>query len=83
MRVLSTLDVWDDKLVALGSEIITVRQRLAADLQQPVADAYEAIAGADHRPQLEWALSVGGGIPKREEDGASGAEESPASGKLR
>ncbi|MGH3692207.1 MAG: DNA replication/repair protein RecF [Microbacterium sp.] len=65
---LSTLDVWDDKLVSLGSEIITARQRLAADLQQPVADAYEAIAGADHRPQLEWALSVGGGDPEEGED---------------
>ncbi|KJQ52564.1 DNA replication/repair protein RecF [Microbacterium sp. SA39] len=64
---LSTLDVWDDKLVSLGSEIITARQRLAADLQQPVADAYAAIAGEDHRPQLEWALSVGGADP--EEDG--------------
>lgn len=65
---LSTLDVWDDKLVSLGSEIITARQRLAADLQRPVADAYEAIAGADHRPQLEWALSVGGGDPEEGED---------------
>ncbi|MFS0894750.1 DNA replication/repair protein RecF [Microbacterium sp. 179-I 3D3 NHS] len=65
---LSTLDVWDDKLVSLGSEIITARQRLAADLQQPVADAYAAIAGADHRPQLEWALSVSGADP--EDDGA-------------
>ncbi|WP_337000842.1 MULTISPECIES: DNA replication/repair protein RecF [unclassified Microbacterium] len=71
-EALSTLDVWDDKLVALGSEIITTRQRLAADLQQPVADAYEAIAGEDHRPQLEWALSVGGGDP--EEDGLDGAD---------
>lgn len=65
---LSTLEVWDDKLVALGSEIITARQRLAADLQQPVADAYEAIAGEDHRPQLDWALSVRGADP--EDDGA-------------
>lgn len=65
---LSTLEVWDDKLVALGSEIITARQRLAADLQQPVADAYAAIAGEDHRPQLDWALSVRGADP--EDDGA-------------
>ena len=61
---LSTLDVWDDKLVALGSEIITARQRLAADLQQPVADAYAAIAGEDHRPELDWALSVSGADPE-------------------
>jgi DNA replication and repair protein RecF len=65
---LSTLDVWDDKLVSLGAEIISARQRLAADLQQPVADAYAAIAGEDHRPRLEWALSVRGADP---EDGES------------
>jgi DNA replication and repair protein RecF len=63
---LSTLDVWDDKLVALGSEIIVARQRLATDLRQPVADAYAAIAGADHRPELEWALSIRGGDPEDE-----------------
>ncbi|WP_309104768.1 DNA replication/repair protein RecF [Microbacterium sp.] len=74
---LATLDVWDDKLVALGSEIIAARQRLAADLQEPVAAAYAAIAGEDHRPQLEWALSVRGGDPEEGEDAAS-AEESSA-----
>jgi len=74
---LSTLDVWDDKLVALGSEIITARQRLAADLQQPVADAYEAIAGADHRPRLEWALSVRGSDPEEDEDGADAEDAAP------
>lgn len=67
-EALSTLDVWDDKLVSLGSETITARQRLAADLQQPVADAYAAIAGADHRPQLDWALSVAGGDPEDDDD---------------
>lgn len=65
-EALSTLDVWDDKLVSLGSEIIVARQRLAADLQKPVADAYAAIAGADHQPQLEWALSVRGADPEED-----------------
>lgn len=69
---LSTLDVWDDKLVSLGSEIISARQRLATDLQTPVADAYAAIAGEDHRPQLDWALSVRGADP---EDGVEAAAE--------
>lgn len=64
---LSTLDVWDDKLVSLGAEIIGARQRLAADLQQPVAEAYAAIAGEDHRPRLEWALSVRGADPEEGE----------------
>ncbi|MBN9176866.1 MAG: DNA replication/repair protein RecF [Microbacterium sp.] len=61
---LSTLDVWDDKLVALGTDIIRARLALAADLAGPVAAAYTAIAGEDHRPELEWALSIGGGDPE-------------------
>ncbi|WP_309065967.1 DNA replication/repair protein RecF [Microbacterium sp.] len=74
---LSTLDIWDDKLVALGSEIIHARLRLASDLQQPLTDAYSAIAGADHRPQLEWALSVRGGDPEEGE-----AESQDARGEI-
>jgi DNA replication and repair protein RecF len=66
---LSTLDVWDDKLVALGTELIEARLGLAADLSTPLTGAYAAIAGADHRPQLDWALSVRGGDP--EEDAAA------------
>ena len=64
---LTTLEVWDDKLVVLGSEIIGARQQLATDLQQPLASAYTAIAGEDHRPELEWALSVRGGDPEEGE----------------
>jgi DNA replication and repair protein RecF len=64
---LSTLDVWDDKLVALGTEVIDARLRLAADLADPLATAYSAIAGADHQPRVEWALSVSGGDPEEGE----------------
>ena len=72
---LNTLDVWNDKLVALGSEIIDARLRLATDLRTPLADAYSAIAGADHRPELEWALSVRGGDPEEgEAPAASGTK---------
>lgn len=67
-EALSTLDVWDDKLIALGSEIIHARTRLASDLQGPLTAAYTAIAGADHRPQLEWALSVRGADPEEEQE---------------
>lgn len=72
---LSTLDVWDDKLVALGSEIIHARVRLADDLQGPLSDAYTAIAGADHRPQLEWALSVRGGDPEEAQEPDANADQ--------
>ncbi|HCU77497.1 MAG TPA: DNA replication and repair protein RecF, partial [Microbacterium sp.] len=49
-EALPTLDVWDDKLVALGVEIIRAREALVRDLAGPIADAYASIAGADHAP---------------------------------
>ncbi|WP_413354717.1 DNA replication/repair protein RecF [Microbacterium sp. 1P06AB] len=75
---LTTLDVWDDKLVSLGTEIILARLRLAEDLAQPMRDAYEAIAGADHDPQLEWMLTVAGADP--EDDGAAVTQTGSAIG---
>lgn len=72
---LSTLDVWDDKLVALGTELIRARLGLAADLTAPLTAAYAAIAGADHQPRIEWALSVLGGDP--EEDSAVDGSDAP------
>ncbi|MFS0734409.1 DNA replication/repair protein RecF [Microbacterium sp. 1P10UB] len=75
---LSTLDVWDDKLVALGTEVIVARLRLAEDLAEPLSRAYTAIAGADHEPRIEWALSVGGGDPEEDEAGADAAASTPA-----
>ncbi|MFS0713404.1 DNA replication/repair protein RecF [Microbacterium sp. 2P01SA-2] len=67
---LATLEVWDDKLVTLGTDVIRARLRLAAELTGPVARAYAAIAGADHRPQLQWALSVGGADPEEDDSPA-------------
>ncbi|TDN91046.1 DNA replication and repair protein RecF [Microbacterium sp. BK668] len=64
---LSTLDVWDDKLVALGTQVIEARLALADELASPLAAAYAAIAGADHRPELRWALSVGGSDPEEDD----------------
>ncbi len=70
---LSTLDVWDEKLVTLGSQLIDARLATAADLAAPLAEAYTAIAGEEHRPGISWAHSVRGAQP---EDG----EDSPADG---
>lgn len=69
-EALSTLDVWDDKLVTLGTEIIRARIALAAELAVPVEAAYRSIAGADHRPELEWALSVASEVDPEEGEGA-------------
>jgi DNA replication and repair protein RecF len=65
--------VWDDKLVSLGTQLIAARLALATDLATPLAAAYTAIAGADHNPEIEWALSVAGADADEEEDGGSGA----------
>jgi DNA replication and repair protein RecF len=70
---LTTLDVWDDKLVSLGTEVIEARLALAADLAAPLAAAYSAIAGADHRPEAEWVLSVSGADPEEGTDAPQGA----------
>lgn len=55
---LSTLDVWDERLVAFGAEIISARSALVADLSPEVASAYERIVGADHGASLANSLSV-------------------------
>jgi len=74
---LSTLDVWDEKLVALGSELIRARLALAAALQGPLTAAYASIAGADHHPELEWLLSIRGGDPEEDADIASTSAPAP------
>ncbi|NLP84861.1 DNA replication/repair protein RecF [Microbacterium sp. CFH 90308] len=66
---LSTLDVWDDKLVTLGTQVIQARLALAADLAAPLAAAYTSIAGADHDPEIEWALSIRGNDPDSDDAG--------------
>lgn len=72
---LSTLAVWDDKLVTLGTELIHARLALADELAGPLATSYTAIAGDDHKPELGWALSVSGADPEDGEPGAAGQRE--------
>ncbi|MBK5237956.1 MAG: DNA replication/repair protein RecF [Actinomycetales bacterium] len=55
---LSTLDIWDDRLAALGAEIMVERQRLVNDLAAPVSEAYQSIAGSDHHPELLMRQSI-------------------------
>lgn len=59
---LSTLDIWDERLVTLGTEIILSRSQLIAELSGPVRAAYEAVAGADQRPALTPRLSIEGAV---------------------
>ena len=59
---LGTLDIWDERLIALGSEIMQSRLALVDELSGPVRGAYEAVAGADQRPVLRSRLSIEGAV---------------------
>ncbi|QEO14514.1 DNA replication/repair protein RecF [Agromyces intestinalis] len=72
---LPTLDIWDERLVELGSELIDRRVALIADLAEPLAVAYGAIVDADHGPTLRAVLSIDGADA---ED--PGAAQQPAAG---
>ena len=55
---LGTLEIWDDRLVALGSEIIDERAELVRLLAEPLGAAYQAVAGENHGPALLPLLSI-------------------------
>jgi DNA replication and repair protein RecF len=63
---LSTLELWDERLIDLGSQIIDARAALVERLRPHVAAAYERIAGAGHRADLALALSILGAQPDDE-----------------
>ncbi|MFC0680348.1 DNA replication/repair protein RecF [Lysobacter korlensis] len=63
---LGTLDIWDERLVSLGSEIIRARARLVEELSPHVAEAYRTVAGAEHSATLAPVLSVFGSDPETE-----------------
>ena len=67
---LSTLDLWDERLVAFGSQLIEARSALVAELSPEVASAYTSVAGEDHHATLASQLSIFGGG-----SGADTAEE--------
>jgi DNA replication and repair protein RecF len=58
---LTTLDIWDERLVVLGSEIILARADLVAALLPEVCSAYVSVAGDDHHAELTNSLSIFGG----------------------
>ncbi|MEO6201278.1 MAG: DNA replication/repair protein RecF [Cryobacterium sp.] len=55
---LSTLDIWDDRLIELGSEIIDERADLVRLLGEPLRAAYQGVAGEHHGPALRGSLSI-------------------------
>jgi len=55
---LSTLDVWDERLIEFGAQIISARSALVAELSPVVSEAYKKIVGADHGASLASSLSI-------------------------
>lgn len=55
---LSTLDIWDDRLIELGSVIIDARADLVAALALPLRSAYRSVVDDDHRPCIRLQLSI-------------------------
>jgi len=55
---LGTLEIWDDRLVGFGTEIVVARAALVAELAPEVSRAYSTIAGADHAATLSSQLSI-------------------------
>lgn len=56
----ATLDIWDDRLIELGCQLIEARSILVADLAPEVTDAYTSVAGHDHHARLATQLSIFG-----------------------
>ncbi len=62
------LDVWDERLISLGSQIIDARLFLIRQLKTPLAEAYFAIVGHDHKPDISSQLSIDSGDPESMDD---------------
>lgn len=57
---LTTLDVWDERLVQLGTELMAARVDLVAALRPHIADSYAAVAGESHRAEVGLRHSASG-----------------------
>jgi DNA replication and repair protein RecF len=69
---LSTLEIWDERLVALGSELVDARVDLVNRLSGPLVAAYQSVAGDDHHPELLPLLTIRGAhIDDLDGDGSS------------
>lgn len=55
---MTTLEIWDERLVALGAELIQARTGLIAQLLPDLSAAYESVAGEDHHATLSSYLTI-------------------------
>lgn len=60
----STLEVWNEQLIELGTRIMVARRELVGALEGPVRQGYAALVGEDHEPKLSLGESVHGQRPQ-------------------
>lgn len=65
---LGTLDIWDERLIQLGSELMDARLDLVGRLSDPLVAAYRSVAGDDHHPRLLPQLTIFGAHVEDEDD---------------
>jgi DNA replication and repair protein RecF len=58
---LTTLDIWDDQLVSLGSELIFQRQELVSKIFPLLQDFYHQLSGKPESIELSIRSSISGG----------------------
>lgn len=75
---LATLEVWDERLADLGSQIVVERSALVDRIRPHVAEAYRRIAGDDHRADLATRLSILGEAGDDDEEAGETAALDPA-----
>jgi len=64
-EIISTLEVWDERLQAAGTSLIALREALVDDLRDEVQRAYAALAGApvrDERATMDYERSFTGDL---------------------
>jgi DNA replication and repair protein RecF len=75
---LGTLDIWDERLVQLGSELMDARLDLVARLSDPLVAAYRSVAGDDHHPRLVPQLTIHGAHVEDDDDTGDEAVTGPS-----
>jgi DNA replication and repair protein RecF len=77
---LSTLELWNERLVELGTEIIAERLAIVQALGPFVREAYQAVAGSEQEPTLELVLSILAEKPGDDDDAGAPDVATHASG---
>jgi DNA replication and repair protein RecF len=69
---LSTLDVWDDRLIELGASLMVARHELVEELRPQISAAYRAVAGDEHDTRVSIQRSIDGDEKLPEDDPSRG-----------